>query len=225
MNRWLQAGQYDKARAAAADYRDIFGPGNFYGELMDHGIDIERRTRADLLKIAKELDLPLVATNDLHYTYPEDAEAHEVLLCVQTGKTLADPNRFKFDADDFYLKTPAEMRDVWRGAARGLRQHAGDRRALRGRVHRGPRPDAALPGAGGGDRGVLAGQGGRARACAPGSRQGVPRAAAQAGGVRGRRHLADGFPGYFLVVADLVRYAKDNGHPGRPRARLGGRVR
>jgi len=98
VNRWLQVGQYDKARQAAADYRDIFGPGNFYAEVMDHGLGIERQTRADLIKIARDLGLPLLATNDLHYTYQSDAEAHEVLLCVQTGKTLADPGRFRFEA-------------------------------------------------------------------------------------------------------------------------------
>ena len=81
---------------------------------MDHGVDVERRTRADLLRLAKSLNLPLVATNDLHYTYPHDATAHEVLLCVQTGSTLADPTRFKFDAADFYLKSPEEMRQLWR---------------------------------------------------------------------------------------------------------------
>jgi DNA polymerase III subunit alpha len=86
VNRWLQAGRYDKALAAAAEYRDILGAGSFYVELMDHGLDIERRTRADLLKIADELSLPVVATNDLHYTFQGDAQAHEVLLCVQTGK-------------------------------------------------------------------------------------------------------------------------------------------
>jgi len=113
VNRWLQAGRYDKALAAAADYRDILGAGNFYVELMDHGLDIERRTRADLLKIADELALPIVATNDLHYTSPGDAQAHEVLLCVQTGKTLADPGRFRFDGTDFYLKSAHEMRTIW----------------------------------------------------------------------------------------------------------------
>ena len=91
---------------------------------MDHGLEIERRTRDDLLQIAKDLDLPLLATNDLHYTHAADAEAHEVLLCVQTGKTLADPKRFRFDASDFYLKTAAEMRARLARAARGLRQHA-----------------------------------------------------------------------------------------------------
>jgi DNA polymerase-3 subunit alpha len=98
---------------AASDYRDIFGRDNFFCELMDHGIGIERQVRDDLHRLKKQLDLPGLATNDLHYTYAEDAKPHEVLLCVQTGKTLADPNRFKFDAQDFYLKSPAEMRAQW----------------------------------------------------------------------------------------------------------------
>ena len=106
-------------------------PDNFFCELMDHGLEIERRVRADLLRLAKDLDLPLVATNDLHYTHAEDAKAHEVLLCVQSGTTLADPNRFKFDADDFYLKIARGDAPALARAARGLRQHAADRRALR----------------------------------------------------------------------------------------------
>ena len=68
----------------------------------------------DLIRLARELDMPLVATNDLHYTSPEDAKAHSALLCVQSGSTMMDPNRFKFDADEFYLKSPAEMRHTWR---------------------------------------------------------------------------------------------------------------
>ena len=99
----LRLGQYDEARQAAADYRDIFGRDNFFCELMDHGLDIERRVQDDLLKLAKDLDLPLLATNDLHYTKAEDFKAHEALLCVQSGSTLADPKRFKFDAEEFYL--------------------------------------------------------------------------------------------------------------------------
>ncbi|MGH3509622.1 MAG: DNA polymerase III subunit alpha, partial [Nocardioidaceae bacterium] len=112
---WLRIGDYEKARASAAEFREIFGAGNFYVELMDHGLDVEKRVRDDLLRLAKELSLPLVATNDLHYTNPQDAEAHAALLCVQSGSTLADPNRFKFDAPDFYLKSPAEMRALWEG--------------------------------------------------------------------------------------------------------------
>jgi len=109
----LRLGQYDEALRAAGEFRDVFGAENFYVELMDHGLDIERRVRGDLLRIAKELGAPLVATNDLHYTRAEDQHAHEVLLCVQSGKTLADPNRFKFDANDFYLKSSEEMRRIW----------------------------------------------------------------------------------------------------------------
>ena len=110
----LRLGQYKEAVAAAAEFRDIFGAENYYCELMDHGLDIERNISADLLKLAKELNLPLVATNDLHYTHAEDAKAHAALLCVQSGSTMADPKRFKFDADEFYLKSPAEMRSIFR---------------------------------------------------------------------------------------------------------------
>ncbi len=114
VNRWLQAGNYNQALKTAATMRDILGKDNYFVELMDHGIGIERQTREGLLKIAKELNLPLVATNDLHYVYPEDALMHEVLLCIGTRTTMDDPKRFKFDAQDFYLKSAKEMRDLWR---------------------------------------------------------------------------------------------------------------
>ncbi len=110
----LRLGLYREAMQAASDFRDIFGPDNFFCELMDHGLDIERNVQADLIKLARELGLPLVATNDLHYTHAEDAKAHAALLCVQSGSTMADPKRFKFDADEFYLKSPAEMRSIFR---------------------------------------------------------------------------------------------------------------
>ena len=110
---WLRIGNYDKARASAAEFRDIFGRDNFFLELMDHGLEIETRVREGLLRLARDLALPMIATNDLHYTHAEDADTHEILLCVQSGKTMADPNRFKFDARDFYLKSPAEMRSLW----------------------------------------------------------------------------------------------------------------
>ncbi len=110
----LRLGQYKEAVAAAAEFRDLFGKENYYCELMDHGLEIERRVQRDLLRLARELNLPLVASNDSHYTRPEDAQAHAVLLCVQSGSTLADPKRFKFDADLFYLRPPQEMRDLWR---------------------------------------------------------------------------------------------------------------
>jgi DNA polymerase-3 subunit alpha len=110
----LRMGNYKEALRAASDYRDIFGANNFFLEIMDHQIDIEMRVKADLLKLGKELKLPLLATNDLHYTFHGDAPAHEALLCVQSGSTLADPKRFKFENDEFYLKTPGQMRELFK---------------------------------------------------------------------------------------------------------------
>ena len=106
----IRMGAYDEARNAAGEFREIFGENNFYIELMDHGIDIERRAREDLLRLGKDLGLPLLATNDLHYTYADDAAAHEALLCIQSGSTLADPKRFRFENGEFYLKSAAQMR-------------------------------------------------------------------------------------------------------------------
>ena len=188
----LRLGQYDEARKAAAEFQDIFGKGNFFAEIMDHGIDIERRTMQDLLRLAKELGLPLVATNDLHYTHAHDATAHAALLCVQSASTLDDPNRFKFDSDEFYLKSAAQMRAALPRPPRGLRQHPAHRRALRGQL-RAPRPHAAVPGARGRDRGELVREGGR-RGHAAALQQRAVGGAPRAGEVRGRRHQADGLP-------------------------------
>ena len=119
---------------------------------MDHGLDVERRVMEDLLRLGRDLDLPLLATNDLHYTQPADADAHEVLLCVQSGKTMADPKRFKFDGAR--LLPEVAGRDalvVGRQVrpARGVRQHPAGRRAVRGDLRRGRQLHAALSGASG----------------------------------------------------------------------------
>ncbi len=110
---WLRIGDYDKARQAASDFRDIFGPDSFFLELMDHGLSIEARVRDGLLRLGRDLGLPMIATNDSHYTHPDDVDSHAALLCVQSGKTLADPNRFQLEGRDYYLKSPAEMRSLW----------------------------------------------------------------------------------------------------------------
>ena len=110
----LRMGAYKEAIKAASEYRDIFGPENFYLEIMDHSIEIEQRAFADLIKLGKELNLPQLATNDLHYTHHDDAAAHEVLLCIQSGSTMADPKRFKFENSEFYLKSPAQMREIFK---------------------------------------------------------------------------------------------------------------
>jgi DNA polymerase-3 subunit alpha len=109
----LRLGQYDEARRSAGEFQEIFGKDSFFLELMDHGIPIEQRVRADLLRLGQELGIPPVATNDSHYNNPEDAAAQDALICVASGKTLADPKRLKFDGGGYYIKSAAEMRELW----------------------------------------------------------------------------------------------------------------
>lgn len=109
----LRLGQDREALESAAKWREIFGADNFFLELMDHGLSIEQRVRDGLLEIGRKLNIPPLATNDCHYVTRDAAHNHEALLCVQTGKTLSDPNRFKFDGDGYYLKSAAEMRQIW----------------------------------------------------------------------------------------------------------------
>ncbi|HEY3574687.1 MAG TPA: DNA polymerase III subunit alpha [Arthrobacter sp.] len=219
----LRLGQYREALEAAAEFRDIFGAENYFCELMDHGLDIERRVTGDLLRLAKELNLPLVATNDLHYTHEHDAKAHEALLAIQSGSTLLEPtydnggSRFAFSGSGYYLKSPREMRELFRD-----------------------HPDAC-------DNTLLI-----AERCEVSFNTGanyMPRFPCPEGedetswlvkevdkGLQYRypagipdevRKQADyelgvitsmGFPGYFLVVADFINWAKNNGirvGPGR----------
>ena len=216
---WLRIGDYQRARASAAEFRDIFGPDNFYLELMDHGLEVERTYREQLLRLRDDLRLPPLATNDLHYTYAEDAAAHEVLLCVQSGKTMADPKRFKLDGHDYFLKSPDEMRRVWQE----LPEACDNTLALAERVT--------------GYGGALAFQDLMPRFEVPDGMteasfltQEVERGLARRfpGGVPDtHRKQAEyelgviiqmGFPGYFLVVGDLCRHAREAGirvGPGR----------
>ncbi|MEO9324651.1 DNA polymerase III subunit alpha [Nocardioides sp. C4-1] len=109
----LRLGQYDAAVAEAAALQDIFGRDSVFLELMDHGIQIEKVVRDDLLRLGKQLGIPPLATNDSHYNNPEDADAHDALICVASGKRLSDPNRLKFDGGGYYIKSAAEMRELW----------------------------------------------------------------------------------------------------------------
>ncbi len=109
----LRLGQFDEALEAAAMWQDIYGRDNYFLELMDHGLDIETRVRSELLEIGRKLNLPPLVTNDCHYVLESQAQAHEAMLCVQTGKTLHDEDRFKFDGTGYYIKTSEQMRDLW----------------------------------------------------------------------------------------------------------------
>ncbi|GAA1792147.1 DNA polymerase III subunit alpha [Planosporangium flavigriseum] len=217
---WLRIGDFAKACAAAAELRDIFGPDNFYLELMEHGLDIEQRVRADLLRLGKRLGLKPVATNDLHYTYASDADAHEALLCVQSGSTLADPKRFKLDARDFYLKSPDEMRRLWDAEIPGacdntleIAERIGDYSAVF--APRNLMPRFPVP-AGETEESFLRAEVHRGLARRfPG---GVPATHRRQASYELDVICQLGFPGYFLVVADLVAYAKASGirvGPGR----------
>ena len=106
----LMQGQHDAALEHAARFQDIFGRDNFFIELQDQGIPEQRTTNPQLLEIARKINAPILATNDSHYTHQHDAEAHDALLCVQTGSLLSDTDRFKFHGDGHYIKTAGEMR-------------------------------------------------------------------------------------------------------------------
>ncbi|MGH3788062.1 MAG: DNA polymerase III subunit alpha [Pseudonocardiaceae bacterium] len=218
VQRLLLQDKFDAACQAAADYRDIFGRENFFCELMDHGIEIERRVRDDLIRLKKTLDLPGLATNDLHYTFPEDAKPHEVLLCVQTGKTMSDPKRFKFDAQDFYLKSPAEMRELWDGE---FPEACDNTLRVAERVHvefaegRDLMPRFPVP-EGESESSWLV------KEVERGLQNRFPNGVPDTHRKQAEYELGvicqKGYPGYFLVTADLVRHAKASGirvGPGR----------
>ncbi|MDN6399449.1 MAG: DNA polymerase III subunit alpha [Brachybacterium sp.] len=110
----LRLGQFDEAVKAAGEYQDMFGKENYFIELMDHGLDIEKRVTKDLLEVAKAVGAPLVATNDLHYVTEQDAQIQDVLLCINSGSRLNDPDRFKFGGSGYFLKSAQQMRELFK---------------------------------------------------------------------------------------------------------------
>lgn len=118
--RLLMDEQYEKAKAQALEFSRIFGDGNFYLELQDHGIDAQKAVNLGVQRIARETGLPLIVTNDAHYLRKEDAKTQDVLLCIQTGKTVDDPNRMRFEGEEFYLKSEEEMRSLFPGCEKAF---------------------------------------------------------------------------------------------------------
>jgi DNA polymerase-3 subunit alpha len=212
----LRLGQYEEARKAAAEFQDIFGKENFFAEIGDHGIDIERRTIGDLLRLAKDLGMPLVATNDLHYVHAADTHAQQVLLCVGTGSTMDDPNRFRLDGDEYYLKSAAEMRAMFRDHPEACdntlliaeRCEIGfEKRDLMPRF---PVPEGETEATW------------FAKEVAAGMARRFPGGVDEAHRAQAEYEVSVitqmGFPGYFLVVADFIAWAKRQGirvGPGR----------
>ena len=120
VQRLLARGLYDEAKEAAVRHLDCFGEGNYFLELQDHGIPDQKTVNAGLLRMSKELNIPLIATNDVHYTYAEDAESHDILLCIQTGKKVQDEDRLRYEGGQFYVKSEEEMRSLFPYALEAL---------------------------------------------------------------------------------------------------------
>ncbi|GAA4427072.1 DNA polymerase III subunit alpha [Actinokineospora soli] len=216
----LRLGHEAEALEAAAAWRDIYGKDNFYVELMDHGIEIESRVRGGLVDIARKLDIPFVVTNDSHYTYRSDRDAHDALLCVQTASTLQDPTRFRFDGDGYYLKSPDEMRavdssDPWQEGCRNTLLIAEKVDPAGMFQFRNLMPRFPIP------EGKSEDEYFREQVWA-----GMHRRFPDGIDEEHRKQvefeigviLQMGFPAYFLVVADLIGWAKSNGirvGPGR----------
>jgi len=120
VQRYIVKGQLDEARKAARKYEACFGKGNYYLELQDHGYPEQRLVNTELLKMSRELDIPLVATNDVHYTYESDADSHDILLCLQTGKKLADEDRLRYEGGQYYVKSEEEMKVLFPYALEAL---------------------------------------------------------------------------------------------------------
>jgi len=219
----LRLGQYREALEAASEFRDIFGAENYFCELMDHGLDIERRVTGDLLRLAKDLNLPLVATNDLHYTHEHDAKAHEALLAIQSGSTLLEPtydnggSRFAFSGSGYYLKSPQEMRELFRDHPDACDNTLLIAERCEVSFNTGANYMPRFPCPPGEDETSWL-----VKEVATGLDYRYPRGVPDKVRTQADYELevitSMGFPGYFLVVADFINWAKKNGirvGPGR----------
>jgi DNA polymerase-3 subunit alpha len=217
VNQRLLKGDRKGAAAALAEFRDLFGAGNYYVELHEHGLPEQRRVNPELIALARDLDLPLLAANDLHYTHKADAAAHEVLLCIQTGAVLADPKRFKFEAEEFYLKSPAEMRALFPDHPEACDNtlEVAERCDVQLRFGDNLLPHFDVP-----DGHTLESWLRAEVERGAAERYGLPLPPTARDRIDYELQVIDqlGFAGYFLIVADLCRHAREHGirvGPGR----------
>jgi len=216
----LLNGNRNAAKRVAEEYRDIFGDGNFYLEIMENGIPEQKTVNMELLKLGKELSIPLVATNDCHYLNRENAEAHEILLCIQTGKTIDDNDRMKMQTDQFYFKSPEEMKELFNYCPEAIENTV----AIAERCNLTLSFDNVfLP-----DIGENREPADYLKSLAQkGLEKLMPQITREGNGhlreiYEKRLHeeleiiASMGFPGYFLIVADFVNHAKNNDIPVGP---------
>jgi DNA polymerase III subunit alpha len=223
----LMAGQYEKAAASAGQYQDIFGKGNFYLEIQDQGLAEEKKIQADLFRLERELGIPLVATNDSHYLCGEDSHAHDVMLCVQTGAKIHETDRFKFDSDQFFVKSAEEMSRIFPDSPAVLERtvEIAERCNLKLKPVENSFPEFAVPPGHTIDSYFE-------HVCREGLKKRLDTAVRQLE-LRGVRRSTPEeyetrlnyeidiikqmkYPGYFLIVWDFIKYARDNGIPVGP---------
>ncbi|MCC5034531.1 DNA polymerase III subunit alpha [Streptomyces sp. WAC 00631] len=216
----IRLGHFDEALKAAADYQEIFGKDRYFLELMDHGLELEKRVRDDLLRIGKKLGIPPLVTNDSHYTHAGEADAHDALLCIQTGKNLSDPDRFRFGGSGYYLKSTDEMyaidsSDAWQEGCANTLLVAEQIDTTGWFEKRDLMPRFEVPE---GFTEVTWFREEVKRGMARRYPGGVPEDRQQQAEYEMDVIIQMGFPGYFLVVADFIMWAKNNGiavGPGR----------
>jgi DNA polymerase-3 subunit alpha len=223
----LMKGEYEKGKAVAEQYQDIFGKGNFYLEIQDQGLAEEKKIQADLFRLEKELGIPMALTNDSHYLCGEDHHAHDVMLCVQTGSKMHDPNRFKFDGDQFFVKSAEEMERLFPDAPTVMQRtmEIAERCNLKLHPVDNPFPEFAVPQEHTIDSYFE-------EVCRAGLKMRLETAVRQLG-LRGVRRSTPEeyetrlayeigiikqmkYSGYFLIVWDFIKYARDHGIPVGP---------
>ena len=211
--RMLRNGEYENAKQYALDMADIFGPDHFYLELQDHGIPEQAEVDRGLLRIHQETGIPMVCTNDAHYLRKEDAEAHDVLLCIQTGKTLDDENRMRYEPRNFYLRSEDEMTALFSGYEGAIENTAKIAEMCNleftfGKYHL---PEFQLP-PGYDSFSYLK------KLCDEGYRERYGENDQHRGQLEYEQNMIErmGFTDYFLIVSDFVRYAKSVGIPVGP---------
>ena len=211
----LAAGDYDKAKEVALEMREWFGEDGYYLELQDHGIPAQRQVNAGLMRLHQETGIPLIATNDAHYLRREDAEMQDILMCIQTGKTLDDPNRMKFETQEFYVKSEEEMASLFPNCPEALENTAkiADMCNVEFEFGKYHLPHFQLP------EGWTDGDAYFEKLCMDGFRWRCPaeppeyleKLRYEMGMIRKM-----GFVDYFLIVSDFIAYAKSHGIPVGP---------
>ena len=217
-----------RRRQSRSSTRTSSGDGNFYLEIQDQGLEQERKIQADLFRLEKELDIPLVLTNDSHYLCGEDSHAHDVMLCVQTGAKIHDADRFRFDSDQFFVKSADEMARLFPDSPGVMQRTMEIAERCHLKLHRRRQSVSGVCGSAGAHHRQLLRRGVLGRLEKAAGYGGAATGVARASGARRREEYESRlrfeigiikqmkYSGYFLIVWDFIKYARDNGIPVGP---------